>query len=207
MKQQLQIVKTQAADELDYDLPDMFADLPPLDPLDLKKDEIAANFAALMSFVGITRTQLADKLNCKKSRITQVLSGRANPTLSTLWELSSCLGYDFDIVFRSFEEKRYFQPWQNAAAKPTPIPLAVHPHQTTTTELVFEITTAPDIARDLAAGTHKPLYISLCERTRNISAHSKTIEVTRLRELPSFSFNILQTSTEEREHVCKAKNS
>jgi transcriptional regulator with XRE-family HTH domain len=179
----------------------MFADLPPLDPLDLKKDEVAVNLAALMSFANVTRSALAEKLHCKKSRVTQVLSGRANPTLATLYEFSSCLGYDFDIVFRSFEEKRYFQPWQKVVQKTIPIPIVVSQNKMTTTELVIEIKTAEEIARDFVAGNHRPRYLSLYKCTEDLGARLTTIEVPSLRDVPKPSLSVFQITTEECEYA------
>lgn len=90
---------------------DMFGELPPSDPFEIKKIELAANLAALLSFKGITRSKLAEILNWKKSRVTTVLSGNSNATLKTIWDVCLAAGYDFDVVFKLAHEKCLDQPW------------------------------------------------------------------------------------------------
>ena len=56
----------------------------------------------LMARENITKAELAQRLNCSKSYVTQVLNGRANLTLRTLANLGCALGYRF-----CFEAKNY----------------------------------------------------------------------------------------------------
>jgi antitoxin component HigA of HigAB toxin-antitoxin module len=94
---------------------DVFADLPPLEGFDFKKHEIAAQLAALLSFANKTRSAIASELQWKKSRVSNVLSGRSNLTVKTVYEFCSSLGFDFDVTFRRPSESRPKQPWQGQA--------------------------------------------------------------------------------------------
>lgn len=91
---------------------DMFSELAPLDVLDIKKDRLATQLTALMIHSGKSRTEMAEALGWKKSRVTRVLSGRDNLTVKTVCEFSSCLGYDFDVIFHGVDEPSPRQPWE-----------------------------------------------------------------------------------------------
>ena len=56
---------------------DLF-DFSNLDPIDIKKESIASNLSALISFSGIKRKELAKKLNQKESQLSKTLSGKEN---------------------------------------------------------------------------------------------------------------------------------
>ena len=47
----------------------------------------------------------------KKSRFSKVISGKANLTLKTIFEISVATGYDFDLVFNNKNKKACSQPW------------------------------------------------------------------------------------------------
>ena len=111
MRNELQIASTDVLSAREI-LPDMFAHLPDMDLLELKKDELATELAALMSFAGETRSSMAEQLGWKKSRISQVLSGNSNSTIKTILEFCEVLRYDFDVVFRPQSQPRAAQPWQ-----------------------------------------------------------------------------------------------
>ncbi|NTV94843.1 MAG: helix-turn-helix transcriptional regulator [Thiobacillus sp.] len=170
-------------------LEEMFASLPPLDPFDIKKDEVSALLAALMAFSDVKRTELADKLTWKKSRVTSVLSGRANPTLKTIWEFSSILGYDFDIVFRAFDEQRAKQPWQRLANLVTPSHSEVK-RQKSFVQPIYEAQTPQEVVRDIVTGHAKPLYVSVYMPSESGLKSSTMIEVTPQRALPQPSVTL-----------------
>lgn len=137
---------------------DMFSHLPEMDMCDLKKDQIAAELAALMSFSGKSRSEMADCLNWEKSRVTRVLSGRANLTVKTIQEYCSALGYDFDVIFRLSTEDRAKQPWQKCSSIPVPLSLL---HSVQDYEIRVDVQTASEVAFDLQRGQGKSHYISL----------------------------------------------
>lgn len=153
---------------------DIFANLPPLDPFDVKKDELAANLAALMHYGSLTRKSLATKLNWKPSRISHVLSGRANPTFLTIFEYCRAIGFDFDIVFRRPEQQRSPQPWYEYAC-------SVMPERVTTPVTMFIVQTRDDVAEDFQAGRAASIYLKVLSgvptspSTSSISEHSVPI--------------------------------
>ena len=112
---------------------DAFSDIGPVDQFDLKKDHLGAQMGALMAFSGKNRSELMEILGWKKSRVSNVLSGKCNLTIKTVWEFASSLGFDFDVVFHASGDSPQIQPWQIA-------------HQ---------------VARDLQEGSYKNFYLSL----------------------------------------------
>ena len=81
--------------------------------VDLSKEKIASSLAALISYSGIKRKDLAKKLKWKESRLSKALSGRQNLTLKSITEITVALGYDFDIIFhKDYDIKPYIQPWE-----------------------------------------------------------------------------------------------
>lgn len=83
------------------------------DPVDIKKTSIASNFCALIHHSGVSRVELAEKLDWKLSRISKVLNGSQNLTIKTMVELAVALDYDFDIHFHKINEHRSLQPWED----------------------------------------------------------------------------------------------
>ncbi len=174
--------------ELEDDLPDMFAELPPADPFLLKKDEIAAALNALLIFSGGNRSELAERLNCNKSRVTNILSGKANLTLNTLWEFSSCLGYDFDVVFRAFKQKRALQPWQKASALPVIVEAKIS-NSKGIKPITVIVQTANEVARDMARGSHKSMYVSFCNLGDENQTALSVIDVAPTQKIPQSKLN------------------
>lgn len=162
---------------------DLFPDIAPLDPLDVKKDEIATQLAALMTFAKRNRTALADELGWKKSRVSNVLSGKSNLTIRTIWDIASHLNFDFDLVFRSPNEKRPPQPWQKVANrvmlnKIVEVSQGASHIQRPAKHHIIEIQTAQQVATDLMRGSHRSHYFSLQlpsapERGKSITIEAK----------------------------------
>lgn len=184
-----ELMVTEQYDDEVGDLIDMFADLEPIDSFDVKKDEVAANLAALLALTGITRSEFAEKACWKKSRVTNVLSGKSNPTLRTVWEFCSRLGYDFDIVFRLFDEKRPSQPWQK-----TPQPFVTLSNECISGKNFFgptlHIQTPQEVARDFDTGNHKSIYVSFAITSDYSHSCSNTIPVQLQPPMPQSSLNI-----------------
>lgn len=142
-------------------LEDLLAALGPLDPVDIKKSEVAVNLASLLVCAKINRTTLAQKLNWKKSRITKVLSGESNSTIETLWHIVFAAGYDFDLVFRRPDEAKPAQPWEKAS-------LLSHFEHVLPTQSEFavriNIQTPHQVANDLWEGDACDYYVGFCHR-------------------------------------------
>lgn len=137
------------------EIDDMFSDLPSLDPFDLKKEEVATQLAALMVHCNSNRSMLAERLDWKKSRLSQVLSGHGNPTVKTIFAFSRCLGFDFDLVFRGQDEIRPQQPWEEARAKTVRTV-----GSTSSAEYTVVIQSPAEIFENVARGTANQFYIS-----------------------------------------------
>jgi plasmid maintenance system antidote protein VapI len=145
---------------------DMFSDLEPISAFDVKKDYVATQLAALMSFCGKNRSEIALGLGWKKSRVTKVLSGKENLTLKSVLEFSSYLGFDFDVVFHGTNEQRPKQPWQIEQRKVNSVTTAstqlVDEYlQWIPSSLVINIQQAHEVANDLLTGNHRNIYISI----------------------------------------------
>jgi transcriptional regulator with XRE-family HTH domain len=97
--------------EVESAFDDMFSDLPELDPFEIKKQYIAADLLAILAFERVSKKTLAEDLGWHKSAVTRLFSGKCNPTIKTVWSLSTYLGYDFDITFRKHHEPSNRQPW------------------------------------------------------------------------------------------------
>ena len=151
-----------SSSQCDDELGDMFADLPELNALDIKKDEIATNLAALMSFSGVNRSSMAAFVQWQKSRITKVLSGRGNPTITTIWEFCTALGYDFDVVFRSPEEECVKQPWERAHLPWLATGDQVH-LEYSFPQIAFTLQSAAEVAGDLVRGQGRAHYLSISD--------------------------------------------
>jgi transcriptional regulator with XRE-family HTH domain len=92
---------------------DLFAELDALEPFDIKKEELAAQLTALLSYTKTTRSNFAQVSGWQKSTVTAVLNGKRNPTFKTLWEFAHYLGYETDLIFREPNEPHHRQPWQS----------------------------------------------------------------------------------------------
>ena len=146
---------------------DMFSDLEPISAVEVKKDYLAAQMAALMSYCEKNRSEMAHGLGWKKSRVTRVLSGKENLTVKSIWEFSSYLGYDFDVVFHGPNEQRPNQPWhveQRGLLNVQTIGVQMHGiHDQHIPRLTIEIQRPREVAQDLITGNHKRFYFSFIE--------------------------------------------
>lgn len=182
------LIVTEQHDDLVDEFTDMFAELESMDSFDLKKDEVAANLAALLALTGTTRSELAEKQCWKKSRVTSILSGNANPTLRTIWEFCSNLGYDFDIVFRLFDEKRPSQPWQKVFQQYAT--MVDGPLNAKNILLILHVQTPQEVARDIVSGNQKSRYFSVENTSEYSSASSNTISLQSQLSAPQPSLNV-----------------
>lgn len=80
--------------------------------LHLKREDVAIVLTSMLGSAGMSRADLARKLDWKPSRVTRALSGKENLTINTLSEIVDAAGYDFDILLRKRCESRAFQPWE-----------------------------------------------------------------------------------------------
>lgn len=134
----------------------MFSDLEPLSAFEIKKDSLATQLAALMSYCGKSRSDMADELGWKKSRVTSVLSGHNNLTIKTICDFATHLGYDFDVIFHSYDHPRPMQPWQIQRKETSSLPMI----SLQTLNLPIETQSAKEVAIDLLSGKGRETYFS-----------------------------------------------
>lgn len=131
---------------------DMFSGLPAQDPFDIKKDHFAAELAALMIHAGKSRSEMAEKLGWSKSRITNVLSGKCNLTVRSIYEWSASLGFDIDINFHLPSESSASQPWEKGDG--------VVISGIKATGFSMNVQTAAQVAKDFSNGAERSHYVS-----------------------------------------------
>lgn len=164
------------------------------DPVDVKKTSIASDFCSLLYHVELSRTELANKLEWKKSRLSKVLSGNENLTIKTMVELSQAMGYDFDINFHLSEAHRCLQPWeQNLLDDESSVSNLTKYYCAN-----LELQSAMEVFNDISKGKQKDLYWSLslpiehreddieCVGYSNITFNVE--ESSKQQELEDFSF-------------------
>ncbi|MGZ8160404.1 MAG: hypothetical protein ACXWT4_16570 [Methylobacter sp.] len=149
-------IKGSLSTEKEEDFHDLFAELDQLDPFDVKKEELAAQLAALLSYADISRSRFASISKWKKSRVTNVLSGDANPTFKTLWEFARCLGYEADLNFRQPNKAPTKQPWhiEKLEIQHT-IAIECMP------DSFLQHQTVHEVFMDMLTGNHKDFYLSI----------------------------------------------
>jgi len=81
---------------------------------EIKAQDIAVDLARAVADSGMSRTQLADRLGWKASRVSRILSGSSNLTLRTIHQLTEAIGFEFDMVLRRPTQERSAQPWEKA---------------------------------------------------------------------------------------------
>lgn len=141
---------------------DMFADLPAQDPYDIKKDHIAAELTALMVHSKKTRSEMATGLGWPRSRVTSVLSGKANLTVKTVYEFCSMLGYDVDLIYRRHNLMPSLQPWQSE------VEISSFKSVKNALPISVRIQTAQEVARDISRGASQTFYLSLGQATEPV---------------------------------------
>src|SRR5580698_7613690 len=67
---------------------------------EMKAQEIAVNLTSLLLHAGMTKADLARRLDWTPGRVSKVLGGEENLTLRTLHAVYGALGYTFDVVPR-----------------------------------------------------------------------------------------------------------
>lgn len=89
----------------------IFGDIYDVDMSVMQMESIATDLVFLLKHSGLSRSELAKKLNWTKSRVTKVLSGDENLTIKTITSVAECLGYTFDVIFHNENYEQPKQPW------------------------------------------------------------------------------------------------
>jgi transcriptional regulator with XRE-family HTH domain len=142
------------------DFHDLFSELAPLEPFDIKKEELAAQLAALLAHTNTSRSEFAALADWKKSRVTAVLNGNGNPTFKTLWEFARFLGYEVDLHFRRPDEARALEPWNSKIPVFSQDQIRKGIEQILSTHSI-KMESAHQVADALNQGKHKTVYFSM----------------------------------------------
>ena len=70
-----------------------------------KAQDVAIELASAVERAGLSRSELAKQLDWKPSRVTKVLTGNANLTLKTIFQVCQAIGLEFDVVLRKVHER------------------------------------------------------------------------------------------------------
>ena len=68
---------------------------------------ITEDILIAMEDLGITKSELANKLGISRPRISQLLRGSSNMTIGTLSDIAYELGLNPDKTFKEYSERRY----------------------------------------------------------------------------------------------------
>ncbi len=137
------------------------SNLSPASAFEDKKSQIAAELAALMASKCYSRASIANLLQWNKSRVSRVLSGEANLTISTIWEFAQRCGFEFDVVYREASCTRPKQPWSAKIPEHTTVSLL--------NSCTLNIQSQHDVVLAIMEGKGKSHYISI--DTKSIMSH------------------------------------
>ena len=134
----------------------------------MQMESVATDLVFLLKHSGLSRSELANKLDWKKSRVTKVLSGDENLTIKTITSVAECLGYGFDVVFYNENYDQPKQPWaidrENKAIQPEVVYLE--------SSIEIKRQEPEEVFKDLLAGEEASYYICV---SKNKNSDSKTI--------------------------------
>jgi len=170
MTSSISTYEIQDTHHFDDDFHDLFTELDQLEPFDIKKEELAAQLAALLSYSNETRSEFSRISGWKKSRVSNVLNGRGNPTFKTLWEFSRYLGYEADLIFRLPNKAHAKQPWSitRQEIQNSYVPSSQYWH------INIDVQSAAEVAIDMLSGNHKTYYLSISAATNSIDQQQHT---------------------------------
>jgi hypothetical protein len=87
---------------------ELFSELEPLTPFDIKKEEIIAHLSALMSVANINRDRLIEMSGWSEKKLNGFLEGN-DLDIRTIFEFTQYLGYKMDIVY---QRQSYDRSWR-----------------------------------------------------------------------------------------------
>ena len=164
---------------------DIFSGRLPVDPIEVKKHQLAVALTALIAHSGKTKSQVAEETGIHKSAISRLLSGSSNAQLKSIWAISSNLGYDFDVIFHSIKEPSPKQPWHihvKNDIKPREIPTNAIDVEAKT----LLIQTREQVANDLLNKRGAEFYCSVSSTSNNLP----TINIPSLGHQPAYVGNM-----------------
>lgn len=151
----------------------------------VQMEMVASDLASLLKHSGLSRVELAEKLDCPKSRVTKILSGDENLTIKTITQVAEALGYAYDVVFYNKNYVRAKQPWQvdRENRKLAQALKNVQPNRHL--NFRFQIQSGEQVVQDVLSGVEASQYIKIDTYPFNENDKKEMIE----RRRPTFSFN------------------
>lgn len=157
---------------------DVFDDGHDIDMSDIQMELVASSLVSLLKHSGSSRAQLAGKLDCRRNRVTRILSGDENLTLRTISSVAEALGYAFDVVFYNKDYAKPKQPWHidrlNKAVLAEPI--------CSKPAIEMKVQDGKAVFNDLMEGNDADFYISV----------SKNFDINKIKSIQATE-NILSS--------------
>lgn len=89
----------------------LFDDVYDIDASEQAMQVLASDLVLLLKHCGVTREELATKLECNVNYVARILSGDVNMSIHDITVIAEVLGYTFDVIFHNEEYDRPQQPW------------------------------------------------------------------------------------------------
>ena len=150
---------------------DVFDDGHNIDMSEIQMELVASSLVSLLKHNGSSRAQLAGKLDCKRNRVTRILSGDENLTLKTITSVAEALGYAFDVVFYNKDYPKPKQPW-TIDKENRKITISENINISKPKIIKFELQTGDQVANDVIAGTEAEQYIRITEFSEKFTNYS-----------------------------------
>ncbi len=167
----------------------MFDNIYDIDMSVMQMESVATDLVFLLKHSGLSRSELASKLDCKRSRVTRILSGDENLTIKTITSIAECLGYGFDVVFYNENYDQPKQPWTiDRENKKVTTPKQIAKPKT----FNLELQTGDQVVSDVLAGKESDQYIKVTEFEKDGSSYF--ITKSDAQSLPT-TFNSNKTFT------------
>lgn len=146
----------------------MFGDIYDVDMSVMQMESVASDLVFLLKHSGLNRSELANNLGWKKSRVTKVLSGDENLTIKTITSVAECLGYGFNIVFYNENYDQPKQPWtiDRENKKIIASKQIIEPKT-----FGFEVQTGDQVVSDVLAGNESDQYIKVTKFEKDSSTY------------------------------------
>lgn len=146
----------------------IFGDTYDIDMSVIQMESIATDLVFLLKHSGLSRSELANKLDWKKSRVTKVLSGDENLTIKTITSVAECLGYGFDVVFYNENYDLPKQPWTIDREKRAIQPEVVYLEPS----IEIKRQKPEEVFKDLLVGEDASYYISVSKKSDSKTTRS-----------------------------------
>ena len=153
----------------------------------IQMEIVASDLASLLKHSGFSRVELAEKLDCPKSRVTRILSGDENLTIKTITQVAEALGYAYDVVFYNKNYARPKQPWQvdRENRKLAQSLQNVQPNRHLNFRL--QLQSGEQVVQDVLSGVEASQYIKIDSYPNSNDDNKQQMVIERKRPIISFN--------------------